>query len=598
MKQLISPLFAIAAVWSSCVVADTQAEIDAFIQQLDLKTFDCPAPESVGVARDFLSSDTVNPRQANQLKLVVSHGLICEGQYGEALNSLNSLVESSALQNMPRSYANALYQIGFIYDVREDNRRCGYYQQAEAFAENKFPDIYLSAQLSLLNSCETGASDGVKLGKLYALLEKYSQLNDSAATAHIHNNIGLLYGSLGQQVLAAEQYQKAYELGLDEYTSSNLLATLISVISAQMASGDFDAAEASIKEFRRVNKQVDTPLSNNWLYFAEAGYYYRTGDFDKLRISLARWKIYLPEVQNYQYEGFYRWYEAALCLHERNLSCLRSFIEAENNAPANYRNMVMRNKDYLRLRVEIDLFFGDVDAAQQNFERFADILLQKNMKQQEAAKVLGVAQLHNQILSLESDLQQSRREQTISLIKTVLITAIVVLACYLFLRKKFFASLVDDAQTGLLCRKAVIEQIKKVSKPEPGKTNAIALFDLDNLRKQNDQIGQLTHDVTLRRVAGTLKNVTRDVDIIGRLSANQFLVCLTNIDEPSSKHFVERIRQALESTIQSVSQVEKVDLQSSMSIYVSSEGFTDLDEVLEDMERSLTKPLDTAQSVS
>ena len=110
-----------------------------------------------------------------------------------------------------------------------------------------------------------------------------------------------------------------------------------------------------------------------------------------------------------------------------------------------------------------------------------------------------------------------------------------------------------------------------------------------NFKDVNSQFGHVTGDIALKHVASTLQKVTRDHDIVGRLASEQFIVCLTNIEEGTATHFFERIRQALENTILSVQGEDKVSLQSSMSIYVSTEGFSDLDDVLVDMQKSLER---------
>ena len=92
------------------------------------------------------------------------------------------------------------------------------------------------------------------------------------------------------------------------------------------------------------------------------------------------------------------------------------------------------------------------------------------------------------------------------------------------------------------------------------------LLDLINFKEVNSQFGYLVDDLALQKVAATLQQVTREQDIIGRLACEQFIVCLTNIEESSAKMFFERIRQALQDTMLSAGSGDKVSINSSMSI--------------------------------
>ena len=572
-------------------------EVRKFIATMNVKTYDCPSNEVISTIDRYLETPDLETSLKVQLEVKQAQGMICSGEYDAAHNQLNGLVNHEALSKTSEAYASAIYQIGFILDVKEDAERCEYYQRAEQLSVDRFNDIYLSSQMGQITVCDPEQNDGIKLGRLYALLELYMGKGDKPAIAHIHNNIGLLYAQLGQHVLAAEQYLKSYEMGLDEYEGTNLLATLISAITAQMASGNFDGAKASIEEFKRVNNDVNTPLTNVWLHFAEAGYYYRTKDFDGLRDSLSKWNVFLPKVENYQFTAFHRWYSAALCLHERNAQCLERFLVLEEQERPEYRSLVLRNKDYLKLQVEILLFLGDVPKAQERFEQFSEMMLRKSEKQQASGKVLGVAQLHGQIHSLENSLQEAEQKRIWSIVKLIILFALLLIILVVLVRRKYISHLSSDPLTGLRNTRSVIDMIKRVEKPENGKTNAIALFDLDNFKEVNAQFGHVTADIALKRVAGTLQSATRDQDIVGRLASEQFIVCLINIEEGTATKFFERIRQALENTILSAQGEDKVSIHSSMSIYVSTEGFSDLDEVLVDMQKSLDKSFRPVQSV-
>ncbi|GAB2683054.1 diguanylate cyclase domain-containing protein [Aliiglaciecola aliphaticivorans] len=572
---------------SSVGFAAEISEIDNFILTSTIEPYDCPEDDANLAIDSYLNLSELSDTQKFQLMVMKTHWQICVGKHEEAKQALIALINNPKVDREMEYFASATYQLGFIYDVQENLDRCEYYGKAEQLSQNKFEGINLSAQLGLITVCHANMDDGVKLGKMYALLETYAVKNDQAALAHIHNNIGLLYGSLGQQVLAAEQFQKSYELGLNTYTSSNLLATLMSVISSHMAAGNFEKAEQAIQEFKRVNLSVDTALSNVWLYFAEAGYHYRTNNIEQLRYSLAKWKIYLESINSSTFNSLYRWYSAVVCYEDNDIACLKQFLEDEKNTNEGYKIFVNRNKDYLKFIVQVYLYLGDIENAEKAFNTFSEVMINKAIEQQESGKILGVANLHSQIQSLETSLQASKSDRIQTIVIVVCVLLIVIVAIIFWLRHRYLNSLSFDTVTNLLNSKAALAKIKRVPEPSPGRTNALALFDLGNFRDVNRQIGATNSELALKQISLTLSQVTRERDILGRFAPEQFIVCLTDIEEDSAKSFFERMRYALENTILGEQRGQQVSIRSSMSIYISSGTFVDLDEVLDDMLLSL-----------
>lgn len=576
------------------VFAQSNSQIDTFIENAKVPTFDCPDDEFIGQIEDYLAGSELTNTQRLQLTVEKTHWQICMGKHDDAKALLLSLIDNPAAVKQADYYANALYQLGFIFDVQENLERCKYYQQAQELAQGQFDDVYLSAELGLITVCNQQNDEGFKLGKLYALLEQYILKNDRASIAHIHNNIGLLYGTLGQHVLAAEQFQKSYEMGLGTYKGTNQLATLISVISSQMASGDFPAARSTLEEFKQANQKINTPLTNVWLHFLEAGYFYRTENYDELRNSLARWEVFLPQINNATYNGLHRWYSSVICLVDKDTQCLRDFLTEEQKETDGYKAFVNRNKDYLKFQVDIYLFLGDLDNANKSFQKFADVMIKKVVDQQASGKVLGVANLHSQILTLESSLAEARDLRTRYTLSIVGALTIIIIILIVIARRKHLNRLAYDPVTDLYNAKTALHKIRQVAPPSSGRTNALALFDLGNFRDVNRILGSVNGDLALQQIAKTLTQVTRERDILGRFSPEQFIVCLTDIEEDSAKSFFERIRYALENTILGKQGSEKVSIRSSMSIYVTNETFDDLNDVINDMQMSLGKKNETS----
>ncbi|MDC0603183.1 GGDEF domain-containing protein, partial [Aliiglaciecola sp.] len=197
-------------------------------------------------------------------------------------------------------------------------------------------------------------------------------------------------------------------------------------------------------------------------------------------------------------------------------------------------------------------------------------------------------------INLETSLEAAEAERQRSIILVVGVSFLLLSALLFFARKRYMNSLAYDPVTSLLNSKTAINKIRQVAAPSAGRTNALALFDLGNFRDVNRQVGASKSDVALQQIAKTLSQITRQRDILGRFAPEQFIVCLIDIEEDSAKSFFERIRYALENTAIGEQQSRQVSVRSSMSIYIASDTFDDLDEILDDMQFSLGLQTETA----
>ncbi|WP_339767277.1 GGDEF domain-containing protein [uncultured Paraglaciecola sp.] len=578
-------------VWlsTSYAYAEQSEDIEKFIIAAQAATYDCPKSDITLTLDNYLVSDDLDKDQHDRLNLIKSHSLICVGQYEHARDILNQLFNDDSIDKSSALYAGAVYQLGFIFDVQENPKRCDYYSQAESLARDRYSDIYLSAQLGLITVCNQNSTDiSVKLGKLYSLLEKFVELGDVAAIAHIHNNIGLLYGGIGQNELAAEQYLKSYYMGLEVYATNNQLATLISAISANMASGDFVAAKQHIEIFRRANLTVNTPLTNAWLHYAESRYYFRLQEYKYLRNSLLKLNFYLPKVSSDIIHRNAKLYGIALCVYDNNKTCVETFIQEQEALSDSQHRKFLARRDYLWVMANAYFYTDNLVKAQDVFDLYVELTNKQILDQQRSGRVLGVANLHSQITSLENELEQQETQKYRSIVMLTLAFILLLAGVYFFIVKRYIKNVSSDTLTGLYNERAVVGMMRRLPHAQNGRTNALALIDISNVRTVQGKHGHTVGEKALQAVSHCLLKVTREEDVVGRVGNEQFVVCLRNIDETLAREFFERVQSALNDT-QFLARVgEYVSIESQMSIYISVEGFSDIEEVLSDMRDSFT----------
>jgi diguanylate cyclase (GGDEF)-like protein len=565
-------------------------DVDEFIQRHHVSTFDCPDDTFIPQLDEYLKKDSITVSQRTNLKVHKAHWLICVGKFDDAQVMLENLLSETQIDKNSMSYASIHYQLGFIFDVQDKPGKCDYYRQAERLAENKFNDIYLSSQLGLITVCDQEKQDiGVKLGRLFALLKSYSDKNDQASVAHIHNNIGLMYSSIGQMALAAEQYDKTYNLGLTVYEEKNQLAPLISLITAYSGSGDYENAKLMIDELYKRNLKVNTPLTNSWYHFAQSRQAYRTNDFEALRKSLRSWEVFLKQTSNGTMQITYDWFTAAMCLYDQDKDCVQAFVQEQSDINSSIPHRLSRHTHYIRFLVKAHLFLGDIEAANRSFDHYSTLTLEKVKTQQSSARVLSSAHLNNEIIGLENSLAAAEQRRIRSILMGFLVVVALLGLIYLVVGRKYLYKLTTDPLTGLSNEQSVVGQIKKVKTPEAGKVNALALFDINNFTAINAEFGYAAGEEALKQVSECLKQVTREQDIVGRVGADQFIVCLKSIDEDVANEFFTRIQTALTNVYYEAGTGEKVEVKSSMHLYSTSNDFSDVSDVLSEVRSVLRK---------
>jgi len=151
--------------------------------------------------------------------------------------------------------------------------------------------------------------------------------------------------------------------------------------------------------------------------------------------------------------------------------------------------------------------------------------------------------------------------------------------------------IIKDELTGALNRKGILEQLEGIFEqalwakehPDAERENRIenlsTLFmDIDDFKKVNDTYGHDAGDKVLKGVAHVIKEEVRDLDLLGRLGGEEFVIALLYASEDVAFKKAEDIRKTVEST-NFLPEVEGFKV--TLSIGVASVRKTNADEVME-----------------
>ncbi|MBO1257016.1 GGDEF domain-containing protein [Alteromonas sp. 5E99-2] len=558
-------------------------DVDGFITENRTDTYSCPDANTLATLDEYLSRDDLTENQLFNLSVEKTHLFMCEGRVIEAIDILKSQIEKPEIDKTSYFYASAIYQIGFGYDTQESPERCGFYEKAiELSSPTLHSDVFLSASLGRITNCLKSSSVTDRLEALFRILQKYSKSENNDILAQIHNNIGLVYGKeLEQYALAAEQYMKAHEFAKEEAEGTEKISFLISAVTAQLASGKIQQAHDSIQEFERINKTINTPLSNFYYFHALSSYYYRTGNFNEMKLILPELVKYAEPLSNSYINAVVAWYGVAICVDELDIPCIDDYIK--NNQYLPFEN----SQFFWSLKVQMHILLDQKEEALSALDIFEKAVFKRYYTSQDSAGILGVAKLYSQIEALEKEIELERKIRQYWIAGGFVGLAFGIIVLVYILRKKQLARMAIDPVTELLNSRTAVNRIGKVDVPEWGRTNAIAIFDLGNFRELNRVLGATSSDRVIRQIARSLQKVTRANDILGRFGPEQFVLCLHNIEEQSAKQFFDRVQTELDNTVFHEGQHNVPSVDSSMSVFTTTEKFIDLDAVFDEMLMSI-----------
>jgi diguanylate cyclase (GGDEF)-like protein len=105
-----------------------------------------------------------------------------------------------------------------------------------------------------------------------------------------------------------------------------------------------------------------------------------------------------------------------------------------------------------------------------------------------------------------------------------------------------------DTMTGAIRKQEIIHRLEQeISRSFRNQQPlALIMFDIDHFKFVNDRYGHLVGDIVLKNLVQFSQGICRDIDLLGRVGGEEFLVILPNTNEHDAHEIAERIRIGVE----------------------------------------------------
>ena len=139
-------------------------------------------------------------------------------------------------------------------------------------------------------------------------------------------------------------------------------------------------------------------------------------------------------------------------------------------------------------------------------------------------------------------------------------------------QSEYSASMIDSL-TNVFSRSFLRDLLQgEISRAERNsRPLGLLMCDLNNFKQVNDRYGHLMGDYVLAQMAGILKSCVRGSDFVIRYGGDEFLIVLSETDEPGAKIVQGRIRDKVEEWDR-VNRVGDVLISFSMGLYLHIAG--------------------------
>lgn len=155
-----------------------------------------------------------------------------------------------------------------------------------------------------------------------------------------------------------------------------------------------------------------------------------------------------------------------------------------------------------------------------------------------------------------------------------------------------------DPLTGLANRRHAMEVMQAMVTRARRKQEyfGIAMFDVDQFKRINDQHGHPAGDAALKAIAAILTRTAREIDVVARIGGEEFLVLCDNSDLETTRLIAERMRLAISEAVIACEDGKMLTVTASAGVYAAVPDTESLDVALSNVDAALYRAKQTGRN--
>jgi diguanylate cyclase (GGDEF)-like protein len=415
----------------------------------------------------------------------------------------------------------------------------------------------------------------------------------------VYNDVGNLLAELGQFEQSEQYLIQALLARQVESTPVEVAQVEHSLAAMYAKAKDFDKAITHYQNSLTILEQSEYPYGQGLVYLGLSSAMAEIGKLDQA-ITYINQALGLGE----RYENNHLQAEAYLAAGFAYLK------NAEIETAIQHANSALKlttNNARPLLQAKARLLLARAYQAQENYqealshyEAYSLLELESrdasNMKAMEALDLtkneyeydLKLIRLNNERSIRQSEFEKLTDQQLIYNI--VVFCLVILLALAIVLQRQTRKKARLDSLTYALNRSTSIETIRKqTTKADRDMRYVLALIDLDDFKSVNDKYGHPAGDLVLQHVCKKIQDKLNKGEFIGRLSGEEFILLLKNVDEIDVPFRIQSLHKTISEKRFKTDKNEEALVTASLAYLSTSKPLTNFDELYTILDQALSQ---------
>ncbi|MBA6391901.1 GGDEF domain-containing protein [Colwellia sp. BRX10-3] len=555
----------------------------------------CPVDKVLSDKVGWFLANSPNLSNEERSKLLWQKSTVIFCKYGASEDYLKQLKK---ITHLPINEVNvnilsiAIHDLTIFYHKYSHKKSCDFLHENRLKVTNASQEFLKYLDMVELQYC----SEITAVEKIRSFV-RLQELNkgDNHFISNLYLTIAQIYSSLGQFTIAANTFKKQLSYIEDDF---DIHWTYYAIATELLDAGEIEESRSYFRKFESGSDLfINTEDYQVLLLILKIKFAYIEKKFDVMLALIDEFEPYQSMIENLHKDNKMALYKAIACVENNRTECVNTFISKKDLLVKQTKKSNLR---YLyEFLIKYYISHNQTQLSKTYFESYIDINQQALINQQNSVSILGVAELQQDIVTLELSLMSSTLEKSkITLILSGILIFVLIAICLFIWHQKNKQRILSetDELTRIYNRRAIFEQISNLKNTQNNDVHAIILFDLDDFKSINDKYSHICGDKALRHIVKLTKDNIRQQDLFGRIGGEEFVVCLKDLEKVSAQIIVERIRSSFESNPIFINDEREIAVTASFSITYIDKSISNFETIFQRLDNALYKAKDLGRN--